>query len=57
MTSMIDDKVMWMSKILCENVIRIKSFQILLKNHYTNDVEKLMCHYIDNVVIQPFYND
>jgi hypothetical protein len=28
MTSTIDDKMMWMSKISYENVIRIKSFQI-----------------------------
>jgi hypothetical protein len=57
MASMIDGKVTWMSKILFENVTRIKSFQIWLKNHYTNDMEKMMCHYIDNVVIQLFYND
>jgi hypothetical protein len=28
MTSMIDDKMTWMFKILFENVTRIKSFQI-----------------------------
>jgi len=28
MASMIDDKMMWMSKILYENVTKIKSFQI-----------------------------
>jgi hypothetical protein len=54
MASMIDDKVTWMSKISFENVIRIKSFQIWLKNNYANDMDKMMCHYIDNVVIQLF---
>jgi archaellum biogenesis ATPase FlaH len=42
---MIDDKVMWMSKISFENVIMIKSFQIWLKNNYENDMEKMMCYY------------
>jgi hypothetical protein len=51
---MIDDKVIWMFKISIENVIRIKSFQIYLKNDYANDVDKMMCHYIDNVVIKLF---
>jgi hypothetical protein len=51
MISMVDDKVIWMSKISFENVIKIKSFKIWLKNNYANDMEKKMCHYIDNVVI------
>ncbi len=29
----------------------------MTKNNYANDVDKMMCHYIDNVVIQLFYND
>jgi hypothetical protein len=41
MTSMIDDKVIWMFKI--ENMTRVKSFQIWLKNDYANDMEKMMC--------------
>jgi hypothetical protein len=53
---MINDKVKWMSKISFENVTSIKSFQIWLKYNYANDVNKIMCHYIDNVVIQLFYN-
>jgi hypothetical protein len=35
---MIDDKMTWMSKMLFENMTRIKSFQIWLKNNYENDV-------------------
>jgi hypothetical protein len=54
---MINDKVTWLSKISFENVIKINSFQIWLKNNYANDVNKMMCHYIDNVVIQLFEND
>jgi hypothetical protein len=50
-----DSKVTWMFKISFENMIMIKSFQISLKNKYAND--KMMCHYIDNVIIQLFYND
>jgi hypothetical protein len=57
MASMIDDKMMCISKISFENMIRIKSFEIWLKNNYANDMEKMMCHYINNVVIQLFYND
>jgi hypothetical protein len=57
MTSMINDKVMWMFKISFENVTRIKSFQIRLKNNNGNDMDKMMYHYIDNVVMQLFYND
>ncbi len=30
----IDDKMMWMFKVSFENVIKIKSFQIRLKNYY-----------------------
>jgi hypothetical protein len=52
----IDDKVMWMFTISFENVIRIKSFQIWLNNDYANHVDKIMCHYIDNVIIKLFYN-
>jgi hypothetical protein len=36
--------------------IRIKSFQIWLKNNYENDMHKMMCDYKNNVVIQLFYN-
>jgi len=57
MTSMIDEKMMWMSKILFENMIRIKSFQIQLNNNYAHDMNKKMCHYIDNVIIKLIYND
>jgi hypothetical protein len=57
MTSMINDKVMWMFKISFENVTRIKSLQIRLKNNNGNDMDKMMYHYIDNVVMQLFYND
>jgi hypothetical protein len=57
MASMIDDKVTWMYKISFENVISTKSFQIWLKNNYANDMKKMMCRYIDNLVIQLFYND
>jgi hypothetical protein len=53
---MINGKVMWMSKISFENVTKIKSFKIWLKHKYANDVDKMMCHYINNVVIQLFYN-
>ncbi len=38
MESMIGDKVTWMSNISFENVTRIKSFQIWLKNDYANDM-------------------
>ncbi len=38
MASMNDDKQTWMSNISFENVTRIKSFQIWLKNDYANDV-------------------
>ncbi len=54
---MINDKVMWMFKISFENVTRIKSLQIRLKNNNGNDMDKMMYHYIDNVVMQLFYND
>jgi hypothetical protein len=50
-----DSKVAWMFKISFENMLIIKSFQISLKNKYAND--KMMCHYIDNAIIQLFYND
>jgi len=46
-----------MSKISFENVTKIKSFKIWLKNNYENEVDKMMCHYKNNVVIQLFYND
>jgi hypothetical protein len=29
----------------------------MIKNNYENDVDKMICHYKDNVVIQLFYND
>jgi len=54
---MIDDKMTWMSKISFENVTTIKSFQIWVKNNYENDVNKMMCYYKNNMVIQLFYND
>jgi len=58
---MIDDKMTWMFKILFENVIRIKSFQIWLKNNYENDVDKTMCHYKKQcdhtIILQWFKND
>ncbi len=57
MAFMIDDNVMWMFEISFENVTRIKSFKIRLKNNYANDMDKMMCHYIDNVIIQLFKND
>jgi hypothetical protein len=57
MIFMIDDKVTWIFKLSFENLIRIKSFQICLKNNHANDVDKTMCHYVDNVVIQLFYNE
>jgi len=46
-----------MFKISFENVIKLNSFQIWLNNDYANDVDKMMCHYINNVVINLFYND
>jgi hypothetical protein len=54
---MIDDEMMCISKISFENMIRIKLFQIWLKNNYANDMDKMMCHYINNVGIKLFYND
>jgi len=54
---MIDDKMTWISRILFENVTKINSFQIWLKNNYENDVDKMMCHYKNNVIIKLFYND
>jgi len=54
---MIDDKMTWMSKISFENVTTIKSFQIWVNNNYENDVNKMMCYYKNNMVIQLFYND
>jgi hypothetical protein len=44
MASMIDDKLMWMSKISFENVTKIQSFQIWLKNNYANNMDKMICH-------------
>jgi len=57
MASMIHDEVMCISKISFENMIRTKSFKIWLQNNYANDMDKLMCHYINNVFIKLFYND
>jgi hypothetical protein len=54
MASMIDDKMTWMSKISFENVTKIKSLKIWLKNNYANDMDKMMCHYKDNVITQLF---
>jgi hypothetical protein len=51
MASMIDDKVIWMSKISFEIVTKIKSFKIWLKNNNADGMDKMMCHYIDNVII------
>jgi len=48
----------WMSKISFENATRIKLFKIWLNNNYEIIyVDKMMCHYIDNMNIQLFYND
>jgi hypothetical protein len=53
---MIDDKMMWMSKMSFENVIRIKSFQIRLKNNYENDVSlQKQCGY--TIILQWLKND
>jgi hypothetical protein len=49
--------MMWMSNISCENVTKIKSFQIWLKINYENEVYKMMCHYKNSVVIQLYYKD
>jgi hypothetical protein len=57
MASMIDENMMWMSKISFENMIMIKSFQRWLNNNYADDMNKMMCHYIDNVIIKLIYND
>jgi hypothetical protein len=38
-------------------MIKIKSFKIWPNNNYPNDMDKMMCHYIDNAIIQLFYND
>jgi len=57
MASMIDDKVIWMFKISFENVWMRKLIQIWLNNNDADDVDKIMCHSIDNVVISLFYND
>jgi hypothetical protein len=50
MAVMIDNKVSAYLKSF-ENVIRINSFQMSFNNDYANDVEKMMCHCINNVVI------
>jgi hypothetical protein len=57
MASMIDDKLIWMFKISFENVWMTKLIQLWLNNNYANDMNKIMCHSIDNVVIRLFYND
>ncbi len=57
MASMVDDKVTWMSKISFENVIKIMSFQIWLKNDYANGVHKMMWHYGHKIILQWFKND
>jgi hypothetical protein len=57
MASMIDDKVTWIFKISFENLSMMKSFQMWLKNDYAKDMDKMICHYRDNVVIKLFYND
>jgi len=46
-----------MFKISFENMTKIKSFQIWLKNDYANDMEKMMWNFIDNVVIKLFYDE
>ncbi len=56
MASMIDDKVTCMSKISLENVIKIKSFQIWLKNDFTNDVS-LYKQDGYKIILQWFKND
>jgi len=57
MASMIDDKMMWMSKMSFEIVTNIKLFKTWLKNNNANGMDKMICHYIDNVIIKLFYND
>jgi hypothetical protein len=57
MASMIDDKMTRMSKILFLNLIRIKSFQIWLKSDYASDMNKMMHHYINNMLIKLLYNN
>jgi len=42
---------------IISNMTRIKSLQILLKNNYENDMDKMTCHHKNNVVIHLFYND
>ncbi len=37
--------------------VKDKVIQIWLNNNYADDVNKIMCHSIDNVVLQLFYND
>ncbi len=32
-------------------------FKYNLKNNFENDVDKMMCHNINNVTIKLFYND
>jgi hypothetical protein len=54
MTSLIDDKMMWMFKISFENVIKIQIISNITKNNYANDMDKMICHYINNVVTQLF---
>ncbi len=57
MAFMIDDKVTCMFKISFENAFMIESFQVWLKNDYASDVDKMMCHYINKMVIKLLYND
>jgi hypothetical protein len=41
MASMLDNKMTWMFKISFQNMTKIKSFQIYLKNEYANDMDKM----------------
>jgi hypothetical protein len=40
-----------------EIVTNIKLFKTWLKNNNANGMDKMICHYIDNVIIKLFYND
>jgi len=46
-----------MFKISFENVIRIIFFKYDYANDYAHDLDKMVCHCINNVIINLFYND
>ncbi len=54
MTSMIDDIMTSMSKILFENVTKIMMFQMRLKKDCATNMDKMVCHYIQNVIKNKF---